>query len=698
MQEERKVVMSTNELKNQIVEYFSRSNYVPQNLESLTNVFKDENLKEALGELENEYIIRKSKKGHYDLLAKNNIGVGTIEIKEKGYGFIKDYNSPTIYYVDKVDKKGSYSGDTVLFAKYKYVDYGTNDKPEAKVIEILKRGLEKIVGEVYVTKKGKLNFKANIPNLLFEVTDFATAKKGDLAIFSIDKYGTNNLVYGHIEKIIGKASDKDAMYKELCFKYNFHYTFEEDVLKEASNLSFGSDDYEFIDKKIFTIDGDDAKDFDDAVSIEMLDNGNYLLGVYIADVAGYVKQDSLIDQEAFYRGTSVYLPNKVIPMLPEKLSNDLCSLNEHEKKKVIACLMEISSEGKVVNYDLKQAIIKSLHRMTYNNVNKILDGDQDLINKYIDIVNDIHLMNDLKDILNNVRVKRGSLDFETNEANIIFDNGIIKDVSVKVRGEAERLIEEFMLIANETVATHVYHMDLPFIYRVHEEPPLANYRKLINLLNGLEIKTHANLHHISNFDLQKVLALTKDNPSIQYLVLRLMCKAKYSEVNVGHFGLASPIYTHFTSPIRRYPDLVVHRLLHQYVFENKIDVASLKEAMDICVKASIRSSAKEKDAISYEYEAEDRVIAKFYEGLIGYEYMGTISSVTSYGLFVTLDNLVEGMVHISRLNGYFIYDEKTSSLIEANNHRKKYTLGQRVKVIVNGANGDTGQIDFIIVK
>ena len=686
------------ELKEKIIEYFSKPDYVPLTHEALAKIFNNELLDKALEELEQEYLIRKTKKGHYDLLSKNNIGVGIIDIKEKGFGFIKELYTDKIYFVDKVDKNGSFSGDTVLFAKYKYKDYGDYDKPEAKVLDILKRGITQVIGQVYSKKRGKLNFKANIAGLLYEVTDFGNAKEKDLAILKIDKYSSSNLVYGHIEKVIGKVDDKDALYKELAFKYGFNYEFSSEVLEEASNLSFGEDDRLLIDKVIFTIDGDDAKDFDDAVSCEVLDNGNYLLGVYIADVASYVSENSKIDLEAYDRGTSVYLPNKVIPMLPEKLSNDLCSLNEKTKKKVIACLMEIDNSGNVVSYDIKKAYIISKHRMTYNNVNKIIKGDKDLINEYIDIKDDILLMNKLKDILKAKRFKRGSLDFTSNEIKIVYEADDIKEITVRERDEAECLIEEFMLIANETVASHFYHLDLPFIYRVHEEPSIASYKKLVNLLKGLGVDIHANYHHINNFDIQKVLKLTEDNPPLQNLVLRLMPKAKYSEVNIGHFGLASPIYTHFTSPIRRYPDLVVHRLIHKFIFEGDVTPLSLKEASSVVCKASINSSRKERDAISFEYEATDRVVAGFYEGLVGYEFTGRITSVTSYGLFVTLDNLVEGMVHISRLPGYYVYDEATSSLIETSFKHKRYTLGQKVKVVVNAANGSTGQIDFIIVK
>ena len=330
--------MNLLDLKEKIIEYFSKSDYVPKTYDALAKIFNNELFDEAIKSLEDEYIIRKSKKGHYDLTTKNNIGVGIIEIKEKGYGFIKELTSDKVYYVDKVDKKGAFSGDTVLFAKYKYLDLNDNDKPEAKVLDVLKRALTQLIGQVYSKKRGKLNFKANMNGILFEITDFKNAKAGDQVIVKIDKYGASNLVYGHVDKVVGKANAKDAMYKELAFKYDFHYEFDEEVLDEANALSFGNSDLEFIDKKIFTIDGDDAKDFDDAVSIEHLANGNYLLGVYIADVAGYVKEDSLIDKEAFFRGTSVYLPNHVIPMLPEKLSNDLCSLNEKEDKKVIACI------------------------------------------------------------------------------------------------------------------------------------------------------------------------------------------------------------------------------------------------------------------------------------------------------------------------------------------------------------------------
>ena len=686
------------DLKDKIIEYFNRKDFVPQGFDKLVNVFKvsESELKNSLTELENEFIIRKSKKGHYNLLVQNNISVGTIDIKEKGYGFIKDLNSDTIYYVDKVDVKDAFSHDTVLFAKYKYLGI-EDEKPEAKVIEVLKRYYERIVGEVYSTKKGKLNFKANLANVLFEVTDFNSANDGDLVVLHIDKYG-HNYACGHIEKVIGKASDNDAMYKELALKYDFHYEFSDDVIKEANKLEYIDDGRKFIDKIIFTIDGDDAKDFDDAVSIEKLDNGNYLLGVYIADVASYVKENGAIDQEAFFRGTSVYLPNAVIPMLPEKLCNDLCSLKENELKRVVACLMEIDKFGSVQEYDIKLATIKSCHRLTYNIVNEIFDGNQELITKYNDVYSSLAMMNKLRSLLYEKRVRRGSLDFEANESIVVFNDNQAKDVIVKERKDSENLIEEFMLIANETIASHIYHMDLPFIYRIHEEPPLNNYRKLINLLAGLGIKTHVNLHHISNFDLQKVLADTKDNPAIQNLVLRLMCKARYSEINSGHFGLASPIYTHFTSPIRRYPDLIVHRLLHQYVFNHDLSVDALKRDMDICVKASVQSSKKEKDAISFEYEAKDRIIAKLYENLVGYEYSGVIASVTNYGFFVILDNLVEGLVHISRLAGYYFYDEASSSLIDSLNKKKRYTIGQRVKVAVNSASGATGQIDFIIVQ
>ena len=686
------------DLKDKIIEYFSKPDYVPLSHEGLAKVFNDEKLDLALQELEDEYLIRKSKKGHYDLLTKNNIGVGIIDIKEKGYGFIKELYTNNVYYVDKVDKKGAFKDDTVLFAKYKYKDFGDYEKPEAKVLDVLKRGITKVIGQVYSKKRGKLNFKANISGLLYEVSDFLNATAGDQVILAIDKYSNSNLVYGHIEKVIGRIDDKDAMYKELAFKYGFNYDFSEEVLDEASKLEYEEDNRELIEANIFTIDGDDAKDFDDAISIEILANGNYLLGVYIADVAGYVKDGSVIDKEAYERGTSVYLPNKVIPMLPEKLSNDLCSLNENTKKKVIACLIEISKDGNIVSYDLKNATIISKHRMTYNNVNKIIKGDTDLINKYQDIVNDIKLMNELKDILKAKREKRGSLDFEASEIKIVYDGDEIKEITLRDRDEAECLIEEFMLIANEVVASHFYHLDLPFIYRVHEEPSVANLKKLVNLLNGLGIKISANYHHISNYDIQKILELTKDNPSIQNLVLRLMPKAKYSEVNVGHFGLASPIYTHFTSPIRRYPDLVVHRLIHKYIFDGDISASTLKICATLCAKSSINSSKKERDAISFEYEATDRVVAGFYEGLVGYEFMGRITSVTNYGLFVTLDNLVEGMVHISKLAGYYVYDEATSSLIETSFRKKKYTLGQSVKVVVNSANATTGQIDFIIVK
>ena len=458
------------------------------------------------------------------------------------------------------------------------------------------------------------------------------------------------------------------------------------------------------DRRIITIDGDDAKDLDDAISITKLDNGNYRLGVYIADVSYFVKEGTKLNEDALKRATSVYLTDRVLPMLPFKLCNDLCSLNEHEDKLVMALEMEIDKSGEVVDYELSEGVINSTHRMTYNVVNQMLDGEC-VDSKYDDIKSDLKLMEELSLILRKNKGDRGSLDFDIPEAKIVVDeNGHPIDVKRRERGEGEKIIEDFMIMANETVATIVYNMELPFIYRVHDEPDdikLAKFNKLLNN-TAFKFKNYkaSKSSNVTPMMLQRLLnEINEVDLGLSTMLLRMMAKAEYSTLNIGHFGLASKCYTHFTSPIRRYPDLIVHRLLKKYIinsedfysnkFNEEDELNKLDELAKIC-------SEQERKATDCERDVEDYKMAEFMEDHIGEVFDGTISSVTNFGMFVRLPNLIEGLVAMRDMtDDYYIYDEDNMCLIGRSKH-KKYKLGSKVKVKCVNASKESKQVDFIV--
>jgi len=410
-----------------------------------------------------------------------------------------------------------------------------------------------------------------------------------------------------------------------------------------------------------------------------------------------VTENSKLDEEALYRGTSVYLVDRVIPMLPHKLSNDLCSLNEKTPKLVMACIMEINNEGIVENYEIKEAVIETRHRMTYTNVNKILNGDKEIQEQYYDIVNDVFMMNKLSRILSNMREKNGALNFEIPEARIIVDDkGKPIDIQLRERFDAEKLIEQFMLTANETVASCINQMDLPFIYRVHDEPKqdkLKSFKKLLkNTTYNINIR---NNQKVTPKILQGIMNQVNDY-SINTMLLRMMAKAKYDAYNIGHYGLASTCYTHFTSPIRRYPDLLVHRLLKKYLIKGEVSIDDQNKNFQMISLRAEQSSKRERDAIECEYEVNDMKMAEYMENHIGETFIGTVSSVTNFGMFVTLENTVEGLIRlIDMKDDYYDYDSNTLSLL-GRHTKQKYQLGDKVKVKCVNASKQKKEIDFIV--
>lgn len=691
-------------MKEKLLEIFESSNYQPKNLEELYTALnleenQKEDLQKALDELLDEYEIFLSRKNRYILPKDAHIFKGTISIKNPDYGFISSSEFIKDFYVSKKDFNGALDKDYVVFSVNNMYNEEDDLNHEARVIDILERNLKFVVGELKI-KKGRFYIDVENERLnKIRIIGNDDYKEGDIVKAEVVDYKKDPIEAKIIEKI-GFKNDIGIDIVEIAAAFNFPIKFDDKTLDELKGINEDIS-LEIKDRRkptlenIITIDGDDAKDLDDAVAIKKLENGNYLLGVYIADVSYYVKEDGAIDQEALSRGTSVYLVNRVIPMLPQLLSNNLCSLNPNTDKLVIACEIEINNNGEVVNSDIFPSYIKTKHRMTYNNVNKMLDKDQEVIDKYNDIYQDILVMLELKEILNKMRQDRGALDFDVDESKIIVDEeGKPIDIKLIVRGESERIIEEFMLIANETVASTIFHLDLPFIYRVHDVPNQMKIESFKNLSKNLGYKSFK--QKVNSKQLQDLLASIKEEDNfLKTLLLRSMAKAIYSEKNIGHYGLGSSCYTHFTSPIRRYPDLIVHRLLRKYLFNHEINNDDFLLLNNKIANIASQSSKKERDAIECEYQVEDMKKAEFMHDFIGERYEGIISSVNRFGLFVTLPNTVEGLVHISQLKGRYIYDPKSMTLLSVTGNN--YRMGDRVTIEVTNSDKKKREIDFKIV-
>ena len=454
------------------------------------------------------------------------------------------------------------------------------------------------------------------------------------------------------------------------------------------------------DEMIFTIDGDDTKDIDDAISIEKLKNGNYRLGVHIADVSYYVKEGSPLDLEAMERGTSVYLVDRVIPMLPHELSNGICSLNPNVDRLAMSCVMEFDSEGKQVDYEIFPSVIRSRIQMTYKNVNKILDNEE-IPEGYEEYADTLRVMEELAVILRKAKTHRGYIDFGVNEAKILVDEKCVPyEVVLRDRGKGENLIEDFMIAANECVATHIYFMNLPFVYRIHEYPKEEKIRSFLGFVSNLGYTLKGNVKDMKPTTIQNILSQLEDKPEykiLSSLLLRSMQKAVYSPENKGHYGLASTCYTHFTSPIRRYPDTTVHRLLHTYLIDGRMDMSTIKKWEEKLVYITEHSSERERASVDCEREVEDMKMAEYMEKHIGEEFEGMISSVTSFGMFVELPNLIEGLVPIKDMKDFFHFDEEKMTLTGERSH-VKYSIGEKVVIKVVRASKADKTIDFEVVK
>ena len=661
-------------------------------------------LLEELDRLEKEYKIYRTRKNKYMLFNDSNLQVGVLLGTKKGYAFV-DIEGDEDVFISQDNLNGAINNDKVIVE----ITSRKGFKLEGRILKIIERKTQQFVGKVYIKNNKCLidldDKKVNL-NIVVDEDKTLGAVSGHKVIVRLLGKIDNNTYKGAIIKILGHVDDPGVDILSVAAKYEIDDEFSKEVEEQLKTIPDHVLENEYdgrIDlreKMIFTIDGDDTKDIDDAISIEKLVNGNYKLGVHIADVSYYVKENSPLDEEAYKRGTSVYLANTVIPMLPHYLSNGICSLNPNVDRLAISCSMEIDEHGEVVNYDIFESVIKSNIQMTYKKVNSILEKNI-VPEGYEPYVDSLKLMKELADILRDNKIRKGYIDFNIDEAKIITDeNGKCIDVKLRERGTGEKLIEDFMIAANETVARHITYLEYPFIYRVHGEP---NEEKINNFLNFVSLLGH-NVHKMNKITpkaMQQLLEELKDVKEygiLSSLLLRSMQKAVYDSNNIGHFGLASKCYTHFTSPIRRYPDTTVHRLLRTYLFNKNINVDTIKYWENKLTPLAIHTSERERASVECEREVDEMKMAEYMEQHIDEEFSGIVSGVMSFGMFVELPNKIEGLVRIDDLtDDYYIYDESTFSLVGSKNKRG-YRLGDEVKVIVKSASKINHTIDFVLKK
>ncbi len=549
---------------------------------------------------------------------------------------------------------------------------------------------KKLGSDIYISKKDAMKAKNN-QKVVVEITKLPKKDKS---------------AEGKIIEIIGHIDQAGVDMMSLIKEYDLPYEFPEPVSKEAKKIAQEVDEDDIKNRRdlreeeIFTIDGEDAKDLDDAVNVKKLDNGNYILGVHIADVSHYVKEGSFLDKEAIIRGTSVYMLDRVIPMLPVELSNGICSLNAGKDRFAISCIMEINAKGQVISSDIFKSVINVTERMSYTNVQKILDNsDREVTKRYSKYIEHFRLMEELAHILKNRRAKDGSLDLDIPESKVVLDErGIAVDIKKYEITFANEIIEQFMLTANETVAEKFYWLEAPFIYRVHEAPDMEKVTELNKFLFNLGYRVKCNKEEVHPTAFADVLEKIKGKPEervISNLILRTLKVARYESENKGHFGIASKYYCHFTSPIRRYPDLFIHRIISKYLKQGyNLSEEEIEKYSAQATKYAETSSEREKIAQKVERESVDIKMAEYMENHIGEEYPGIISSITSFGVFVELENTVEGMIRFDKLGDeYFIYDEDRKTLM-GEKTKTMYHIGDKINIRVIAADKQTRRIDF----
>lgn len=674
----------------------------------------------ALAVLEGEDKITANTNNQFKLTPIDQTVEGEFRANDRGFGFVRyDDEEPDIF-IARPNTLHAINGDQVKVKILKPANPWGDNGAEGKVVDITEHGVKQIVGEfmpysdVQAKKTGLIGYvksheKKLANNPVFVKMTGIAPQMGDMVQVEIESYPSDEFprsMMGIAVRTLGNKNAPGVDEMSIVYQNDIKNEFPDEVLKEAQRIPdhVVKADWEGRrdnrDQQTVTIDGDDSKDFDDAVTLWKKDNGNYHLGVHIADVTHYVKPGHPLDDEAYERGTSTYLVDRVIPMLPVRLSNGICSLNPGEDRCTLTCDMEIDHHGNVLKHEIYPSVIRSHGRLTYNKVNKALDGDPETVEEYKDLMPMLKEMAELHKILFDMRHKRGAIDFEETDAEIIVDDkGKPIDIRLRERGTSERMIESFMLAANETVAEHYNKMHLPFLYRVHEKPDAEKVKGFFEIANTFGISVQGDSKSVTPKMMQQVLEQVKGKPQeevITTMLLRSLKQAKYSPEPLGHFGLAAKFYTHFTSPIRRYPDLMVHRMIHSYAEQGTgEDIQNhFGEQLD---EVAVHTSACERKSVDAERAVDDLKKAEYMEDKVGQTFDAVISSVVSFGMFVSLENTVEGLVHISNmLDDYYEFNEKTMSMVGKRTH-KVYTMGESIKVKLIRADAEQRQIDFEIV-
>lgn len=636
---------------------------------------------------------------------KSGTRTGILEKTRNGSGFVRsEYGD---IYIDRSNIGGAMHGDRVRVDLLPPQFWGRN--PEGIVDKILERGSREIVGTYHRGKRSDMvipDDRRNSDNILVRRSASKSARDGDRVVCVITRYpGRKSLAEGRVTEIIARRGEVGgeirAMIRAAGLRVRFPARCETEAAMKAKQIITPEDiagRRDLREKTIITIDGADSKDLDDAVSIDRLYNGNYLLGVHIADVSHYVSAGSPLDREAMCRGNSVYLLTQVIPMLPKSLSNGICSLFEGVDRLTLSCEMEIDRNGNIVNHDIYESVINNKARMVYDDVSDILEHrDEALIQRYQNICDSLLLMEELAEILREKRKRSGSIDFDFDEADITLgEREIPVDISIAPRRTANRMIEEFMLAANKTIAEHFYQFEAPFVYRVHEKPDPAKIMELRQFLAGFGIDLRGNADNVHPAELNRILDLVHGKPEeniVSTVLLRSMTKAYYSTECAGHFGLAFHYYCHFTSPIRRYPDLIDHRIIKSFL-RGSVPAGVLKKYRRSAEQAAEIASQTERQAQELERDVEKMKKAQYMKDHIGEIHDGIISGVTGFGIYVQLPNTVEGMIRLSDLNDdYYIFEAEKYRLI-GERTRRVFALGDRITIEVLNANPDERQIDF----
>lgn len=708
--------MEKEEFMDKLLSFMKEEAYKPltvQELEEMLEITDSDEYKElvkALVTLEEKGLVVRTRSNRYGLPEKMNLIKGKVSAHAKGFAFVlPEDSSLDDVFIPPSELNTAMNGDTVL-VRLSTESGGT--KKEGAIIRIIERNIQKIVGTYTETK----NFGFVIPDDKKITNDIFIPKhakngavEGHKVVVRLTSYPEGRMsAEGEVIEILGHKNDPGIDILSIIHKHGLPGDFPAEAMEQAGNTPDTIDEKDLEgrrdlrDQTIVTIDGADAKDLDDAVTVTKLKNGHYKLGVHIADVSHYVTEGSPIDQEAYERGTSVYLVDRVIPMIPHRLSNGICSLNPKVDRLTMSCEMLINPQGQVVEHEIFQSVIKTTERMTYSDVNKILvDDDEELKQKYEALVPMFKDMEDLAAILRGKRMERGAVDFDFKEAKVLVDEeGKAKDVVLRERSTAEKLIEEFMLVANETVAEHFHWMNVPFIYRIHEDPDQEKLQRFLEFVTTFGYVVKGTAGSIHPKALQSVLEEVRDRPEeavISTVMLRSMKQAKYDPQSLGHFGLSTEFYTHYTSPIRRYPDLIVHRLIRTYLIQGKTDEATREKWAEKLPEIAEHTSNMERNAVDAERETDDLKKTEFMLDKIGEEFDGVISSVTNFGMFVELPNTIEGLVHVSFMtDDFYRYDEQHYAMI-GERTGNVYRIGDEITVRVVDVNKDERNIDFEIV-